>query len=100
MAMQMPAILYQFTILERVLFLPLSETTGLSADKVSLRHKACITRHAELPQIRYVTLLFVSIFLGFFMKYGLHPSRVSGTVRHCYSFLLGLIFGLICFVPL
>ena len=35
MAMQMDAILYQFTILERVLFLRLSETTGLSADKVS-----------------------------------------------------------------
>ena len=33
------------------------------------------------------------------MKYGLHPSRVSVTVRHCYSFVLGLVFGLICFGP-
>ena len=35
MALQVDTMLYQFTILERVLFLPLSEKTGLSADKVS-----------------------------------------------------------------
>ena len=31
------------------------------------------------------------------MKYVLHPSRVSNTTRHCYSFVVGLLFGLTCF---
>ena len=31
------------------------------------------------------------------MKYALHPSRVNNTARHCYSFVCGMIFGLICF---
>lgn len=50
-------------------------------------------------QIRYLLLFFVSIFLGLFMRYVLHPSRVSVAFRHFYSFSLGLVFGLICFGP-
>ena len=86
-------------MLDEVLFLPLSQISGMAVDKVSLgSNKLCL--NVLSPQIRYVILFLVSIFLGFFMKYSLHPSRVSGTVRHCYSFVLGLVFGLICFGPL
>ena len=90
---------YSFTILERKLFVPLSEEIGLSVDKV---RKYCSYTILTSPpsQIRYIVLFFVSIFLGLFMKYVLHPSRVSNTTRHCYSFVVGLIFGLVCFGPM
>ena len=92
----MESIFYPFTVLERVLFVPASESTGLSEDKASFHHNSLHYDDFYL-QIRYVFLLFVAIFLGFCMKYALHPSRVNSTARHGYSLVIGLIFGLACF---
>ena len=95
--------LYPFTILEATIFVPLSEETGMSVDKVSLQRKILLPAlplTSHLIQIRYVILFFISILLGFFMKHVLHPSKVNSTTRHCYSFVVGLVFGLICFGPM
>ena len=86
-----------FSVLERVLFVPAAESTGLSEDKVSFLYCSNIAMILYCKQIRYVFLLFVAILLGFCMKHGLHPSRVNNTARHCYSFVCGMIFGLACF---
>ncbi|XP_065897965.1 lysophospholipid acyltransferase 6-like [Dysidea avara] len=74
------AIVYPFKQLDNLLFLPTAEISGL--------HEG---------EVRYMFLLFCSIFLGFVMKHVLHPSRVTITTRHCYSSFVGLVFGLMCF---
>lgn len=93
---QMDVTFHPFRVLNTALFEPLSDYSGMSIDKVSQIISANVTPF-NLTQIRYVILLFVSIFLGFFMKHVLHPSRVNNTMRHCYSFVVGLVFGLMCF---
>jgi len=93
----MDVILYPSKQLDRLLYIPASDATGLSVDKVKKSKSMAVTMVIYLPQIRYVFLLFVAIFLGFVMKHVLHPSRVSITLRHCYSLFVGLMFGLMCF---
>ena len=95
----MDVILYPSTQLDKLLYMPVSDVTGMSVDKVkkiaATGTKVC--NATSLAQIRYVFLLFCAIFLGFVMKFVLHPSKVSSTARHSYSLLVGLTFGLMCF---
>ena len=92
----MDSVFYPFTVLERILIVPASESTGLSEDKASFYYCLMLWSSCYL-QIRYVFLLFVAVFLGFCMKHALHPSKVNNTARHGYSLVCGLMFGLACF---